>query len=313
MVFCPAATFAVYAIDARLRGHASLDTTKAFTSLALIMLVSQPVSRLLCAIPNAASSIGCFDRIQEYLLSRSFSDTRTLLQRTENVEVGNGRFCDTDSQLSFEALTHEELDEAMIVMKDITIRLGDSPMSILENINVQFQKGKLAIIAGPIASGKSPLLKALLGELQPSTGEITMRSKIIAYCSQIPWLPNNTIHDIICEPSTNDTDGERYRTVIGACALYNDLLAMPDGDQSLAGTRGSALSGGQKARVALARAIYARADILLLDDVLSGLDGNTKGLVVERLFGKEGLCRKLGMTVVLVTHAGECFGEERRY
>jgi ATP-binding cassette subfamily C (CFTR/MRP) protein 1 len=305
MVFCPAAAFAVYAIDASLRGQASLDTTKAFTSLALIMLVSQPVSRLLCAIPNAASSIGCFDRIQEYLLSRSFSDARTLLRKAENIDVGTSRFCDTDSQLSFEVITQGELDKSMIVMNNVTIRLADSPVPILENINVKFQKGKLAIITGPIASGKSTLLKSLLGELQPSSGEITIRSNSIAYCSQIPWLPNNAIHNIICESSTSDIDGEWYRTVIGACALYSDLLAMADGDQTVVGTRGSSLSGGQKLRVALARAVYARADVLLLDDVLSCLDERTKGFVVERLFGTEGLCRKLGITVVLVTHAGK--------
>ena len=79
--------------------------------------------------------------------------------------------------------------------------------------------------------------------------------------------------------------------------------AVPDGDASLIGSKGISLSGGQKQRLAVARAIYSRKRILLLDDVLSGLDGKTEQMIFYHVFGAEGLCRKFGITVLLATHA----------
>ena len=131
----------------------------------------------------------------------------------------------------------------------------------------------------------------------------------MAYCSQSPWLLNTSIQQSITGLKEQSAlDEQWYRSVITACALDDDMSQFPDGDQSVIGSRGFTLSGGQKQRLALARTVYSRPDIALLDDVLSALDANTERTVVDRLFGSLGLFRKCGTTVVLVTHGNRHFG-----
>ncbi|KUJ09683.1 uncharacterized protein LY89DRAFT_761311 [Mollisia scopiformis] len=305
MIFSPAATFAVYAVQARLQDQESLNAIKIFTSLALIMLVSQQTSRFLNAIPNAVSSFGWFNNIQVFLLSRSFSDRR-ILSKDGNLQVGNGHFADTDSQLSFEFIPRSGTDESVVLMEHVTIRFDEISVPVLYDVNIRFARGEITMITGPIGSGKTAVLKTLLGEFEPSEGRISIRTKNIAYCSQAPWLPNGTIRDVICGSRyIEHIDEEWYKTVVQACGLYPDLLAMPEGDRTLVGTRGAASSDSQKQRLALARALYSRPDIFILDDVLSGVGKATKDMVLKRLFGREGLFHRLSATVILATSAVE--------
>jgi ATP-binding cassette subfamily C (CFTR/MRP) protein 1 len=148
----------------------------------------------------------------------------------------------------------------------------------------------------------------------------------MGYCAQTPWLQNGTIQQNICGfIDESDIDKVWYRTVLYACALEQDMALLDEGDQSMVGSKGVTLSGGQRQRVvgvldclrrmdanklqALARAVYARLNIVLLDDVLSALDSNTERQIVERLLGANGMFRKLGTTVVLVTHSSKLFPE----
>ncbi|KAG6855558.1 hypothetical protein H0H87_001039 [Tephrocybe sp. NHM501043] len=202
----------------------------------------------------------------------------------------------------------------------------------LRDVNVRFPEGELTVITGPTASGKTALLMALLGEmtLLPSTppGKLIMSKRptslyeenkaltnSISYASQSPWLQHQTIRSNILfsssSPSSNQTlnqtqppyDAERYAAVLHACCLTPDLEQLEDGDLTEIGARGVSLSGGQKARVALARAVYSRARWVVLDDPLSAVDSGTAGAIVERLFGERGEGGLLnGRTVILVTH-----------
>ncbi|KAG5917259.1 hypothetical protein E4U42_007319 [Claviceps africana] len=165
----------------------------------------------------------------------------------------------------------------------------------LEDVTLDFVHGGLNVVAGPSGSGKSTLLLAILGETYLEGGCVTAPADI-AYASQTSWLQNQTIRDNILFGS--DMERARYDGVLAACCLPEDLRELPAGDQTWAGENGTSLSGGQKARVALARALYSKAPLLLLDDVFSALDAKTSAGVWKHCF-----CGDLlkGRTVVLVT------------
>jgi ABC-type multidrug transport system fused ATPase/permease subunit len=149
---------------------------------------------------------------------------------------------------------------------------------------------------------------ALLGEMTPLGGRLLMskdagsydaagNAQAISYAAQAPWLRHQSIRENILFGAPFDE--ERYDAVVDACALAPDLRVLEDGDATEIGARGVSLSGGQKARVALARAVYARTRYVLLDDPLSAVDAHTARALVERLLGGPLLA---GRTVVLVTH-----------
>ncbi|KAH9081540.1 hypothetical protein EDB83DRAFT_2214476 [Lactarius deliciosus] len=178
----------------------------------------------------------------------------------------------------------------------------------LRDINITFPERQLTVVTGPTASGKTALLMALLGEMTTLSGTIILskRSSLVddfglthtvAYAAQSPWLRHQTIKDNILFGYPYDE--ARYNAVVEACALKPDLEVLEDGDATEIGARGVSLSGGQKARVALARAVYAPAKYVLLDDPLSAVDSHTARFLLEKLFCGPLLANR---TVILVTH-----------
>ncbi|THX27560.1 P-loop containing nucleoside triphosphate hydrolase protein [Aureobasidium pullulans] len=153
-----------------------------------------------------------------------------------------------------------------------------------------------------LGSGKSTLLKAILGELKITQGSISAPG-IIAYCDQLPWLWNTTVDENITGP--HERDEIWLQRVLWACGLDQDMQHMSKG--STVGEGGSSLSGGQKNRVSLARAVYSRAKLVLLDDILSGLDSRTELLVFSRVFGPYGLLKANGCTIALATNSKRWF------
>ncbi|KAK1144470.1 hypothetical protein N8T08_005343 [Aspergillus melleus] len=167
---------------------------------------------------------------------------------------------------------------------------------VLSDVNVKISQG-LTVICGKVGAGKTALLQALLGELDRIDGVAHISNEMVGYCSQTPWLQSMSIRDNILFSSPYDE--QRYKRVLDACALLPDLANFKHGDLSFVGENGVGLSGGQKARVALARAVYSAANILLLDDPLSALDHNTAETIVRRCFSGPLMQNR---TVVLVTH-----------
>ncbi|TCD65592.1 hypothetical protein EIP91_002477 [Steccherinum ochraceum] len=179
----------------------------------------------------------------------------------------------------------------------------------LKDISVMFPEGELTVVTGPTASGKTALLMALLGELTRLQGTLVLAKRprvadsatglahSISYAAQSPWLRHQSIRDNILFGYPYDE--KRYTDVVECCALLPDLKIFEDGDATEIGARGVSLSGGQKARVALARAVYAPTKYVLLDDPLSAVDSHTSRFLYERLF--QGPLMK-NRTVVLVTH-----------
>ncbi|KAE8385473.1 P-loop containing nucleoside triphosphate hydrolase protein [Aspergillus alliaceus] len=170
----------------------------------------------------------------------------------------------------------------------------------LHNINLEFPSGELSIIYGQTGSGKTLLLSAILGEADLLGGSIEAPSvaegQPVAFVSQTPWLQSATVKENILFGSSFNQ--ERYTKVLGVCALSLDLAALPNGDETQIGPKGVKLSGGQRARVALARAIYSGATLLVLDDIFSALDASVSKDILQALTGE--LCN--GRTRILVTY-----------
>jgi ABC-type multidrug transport system fused ATPase/permease subunit len=202
-----------------------------------------------------------------------------------------------------------------------TLTAGKASRCILHDITLQILQGQLVIISGEVGSGKSSLLQAILGEMYavpsilpsgtlPGSGRPArdleqledlshhlVRAQIIGYCPQEPYIINASLRDNILFHTPMDE--ARYQEVLKATALIDDLAQMPDGDMTEIGSKGINLSGGQKARVALARALYSEAALLLLDDPLSAVDAS-----VGRILFEGAICGPLGRgrTRILVTH-----------
>ncbi|KAL6725064.1 hypothetical protein Aduo_019884 [Ancylostoma duodenale] len=165
----------------------------------------------------------------------------------------------------------------------------------VRNLSFEAKPGDLVAVIGPVGAGKSSLLSSLLCEARRVTGTLSISGKV-AYCSQDSWIFSGTIRDNIL--FGYEFDQEKYRKALEISALNNDIAQFPRGDAVLVGDRGTSLSGGQKARIALARAIYSDADVFLLDDPLSAVDATVGRFLFEKC-----ICGHLrNKIVVLVTH-----------
>ncbi|KAH8653767.1 ABC transporter [Xylariales sp. PMI_506] len=303
-IFSPVLTLVIYAVQANLRGEGSIDANLVFTSLAMINMVTNPANSLMVLVPRVASFIARFDRIQKYLVSPDRQDQREIFDgsnRHDNHTEGNG-FNHLSDHLSTSMNTTKDID-TVISIAETTLRPASTADPVLSNISVTIKKGSLVVCLGAVGTGKTTLAKALLGDVPPDLGTIKTAFDSIAYCAQTAWLTNGKIQDIICSDDDRERDPEWYRRVVHACDLEEDLLQLPNGDQTVVGSRGITLSGGQKQRVALARAVYARRDMIILDDVLSALDATTEAHIFTNLMGSKGLFKELDTTVLLITHS----------
>ncbi|KAM3502929.1 hypothetical protein MY10362_004526 [Beauveria mimosiformis] len=266
-LFGPAITLIFYAVQAQILGAKHVDTEMVFTSLAIIDIVATPANNLLGILPEVASVLASFDRIQTYLMIPRRVDRRQFIETIIPVS-GQG---------PVSALPGAPISKRAVELDNISIRPASTADLVLKNISTVWKRGDLVVISGSVGSGKTSLAKALLGELSQDSGVIQTAYKTVAYCAQAAWLVNGTAKEVICGP------GHGRRTFDEEC-------------------RGITLSGGQKQRIALARAIFARQDLIILDDTLSALDSSTQRHITNNLFGPNGLFKELGTTVVLITH-----------
>ncbi|KAH7198422.1 P-loop containing nucleoside triphosphate hydrolase protein [Fusarium flagelliforme] len=242
-------------------------TTLAFTSLSLVSLVTQPLVMFLVSLMQIAGVMAGCGRIQAFLLLKEQDMMVTK-------DPGNG---------------------LAIVIEDASFHTDDGS-TLLTDINLRVPRGSINMVVGKVGSGKSSLLKAIIGENLPSQGTVKSETSP-AYCDQVPWLRNTTIRKNIIGQS--EPDEKWLSTVIHFCALEEDLTQLPHGRETIVGSGGMALSGGQKQRIALARAVYSRNNLVVLDDVFSSLDKTTADTVFHRILGENGLLR--ASTVILTT------------
>jgi len=209
--------------------------------------------------------------------------------------------------------TAEELQPDAVILRGAVDEQGDESISVkdgtfswdryanrnaLEDINFTAAKGELTCIVGRVGAGKSSFLQAILGDLWKVKGRVVIHGST-AYVAQQPWVMNASVKDNIL--FGHRYDSMFYEQTVKACALLEDFAQLPDGDETEVGERGISLSGGQKARLTLARAVYARADIYLLDDCLSAVDQHVGRHLIDNVFGPKGLLN--GKTRVLATNS----------
>ncbi|KAL2015583.1 hypothetical protein VTK56DRAFT_5216 [Thermocarpiscus australiensis] len=305
----PLATFATFIIISQSTGQ-PLDVPSAYTSLSLIYLLSEPMVTVIRTIPMVSAALACFDRIRNFLLSESCNDHRVPMYQggspkestspEGSITPAQGDIAPREvQQPNEEQSLHSGAPLMAISNASFGWMSGEPP--ILSNISCTIRKSQFTFIIGNVGSGKSTLMKAMLGEIKPSKGFVCTAARKIAFVSQHPWIQNLTIRQNILGVSTYDEGW--YNKVVHACALEQDLADLPDKDATKTGSGGVSLSGGQKQRVALARAVYSRQDVAFLDDVFAGQDAATEEHIHQNLFAEKGLFREMGTTVVCITNS----------
>ncbi|RLV92365.1 Bile pigment transporter 1 [Spathaspora sp. JA1] len=256
-----------------------------FPALALLNLLSSPLLQLPMVITSMIEASVAITRVRDFLISDEIDESMILrlttpINNEPVINITNANFHWTREKYSDTA---------------------DTEPYTLKNINFSVNKGELSCIVGKVGSGKTSFLHALLGQLiitkgNKSSSPLVSISGSIAYCSQQPWIMNASVKENILFGCR--FDDKFYQETISACQLLPDLAILPDGDDTQVGEKGVSLSGGQRARLALARAVYARADVYLLDDILSAVDSHVGNQIIELVL--TGLLR--GKCIILCTN-----------
>ena len=264
----------------------SLTPVNVFTLLSFFNLL-----RLGVCMNVSYASIQTYDayvslsRIQEFLLLNNLNSTNTTINHRGGTEDMFSPGISTENQ-EVAILRVRNFNQHQNYLKD---------ESFQRDIDFTAKKGSLTVITGSVGSGKSTLLSAIAGEIPDQNWAITYNGTVV-YVPQIAWIFSGTIRENIL--FGEQYEEWKYNRVIEACALTEDIEKFPDCDQTIVGERGVVLSGGQRARVSLARAVYAEGDLYLLDDPFSALD-----LKVAQHIFRECIKGLLGQkTRLLTTH-----------
>lgn len=220
----PLATFATFVIVSKSTGQ-PLNTESAYTSLSLIYLLSEPLVVVFRTIPFVSAALACFSRIQHYLLSESYTDYRRPL-----------------SERDHHPSQDDEKGDTLVAISGASFGWVPGKPDILNDITVHIRQSCFTFVVGPVGSGKSTLMRAILGEVPLRAGSIHADPGNIAFVGQEPWIQNLTIRQNILGSASYDA--EWYGNVVHACGLKQDLGELPDGDATRAGSAGFSLSGG---------------------------------------------------------------------
>ncbi|KAK3357106.1 ABC transporter type 1, transmembrane domain-containing protein [Lasiosphaeria hispida] len=253
-------TFAVFVLTR----DEPLTTQIVFPALALFNLLTFPLAVLPMVITSIIEASVAVGRLTSYLMAEEVQSDAVIVKPAV-----------------------QEIGEETILIRDGTFSWNrHEGKNILHDINFSANKGELSCIVGRVGAGKSSFLQSILGDLWKIKGGVVVHGSV-AYVSQTPWIMNATVKDNIIFGFRYDSNF--YEKTVKACALLDDFTQLPDGDETVVGERGISLSGGQKARVALARAVYARADVYLLDDCLSAVDSHVGRHLIDNVLGPKGL------------------------
>ena len=332
------ATFTVYVWS----GH-QLDVASALTSLSLFDILRFPLFMLPQIINNTVEAMVAVGRVEAFLnaqehvkigpsdllrepsirlagvtaayeskkpkVSPGMDDKERALNELEwEKALLQAQLEDTERQL--QTMEQRDGEDTLRSLSMHTQENGDrNAMSLLclRRIDFTLEPGELVAVVGSVGCGKTSFLNAILGEVKELRGETAVRGSL-SYFSQTPFIMNATLRDnILFGHLGEEVDEKLYQRALSCCALTQDLELLEDGDMTEIGEKGITLSGGQKARVALARAVYHRADCTLIDDALSAVDAHVAKELFEEAILNELLCdpeeTSVRRSVILVTNA----------
>lgn len=247
-----------------------LDPATAFVSLSLFNILKQPLNQLPTCISELVQSHVSLKRLRDFL---------------------------SCEELSPDDVSHVTDEGIAISVQNGTFTWDKTRPPTLTGIDLAVKRGQLVAVVGPVGAGKSSLLSAFLGEMRKLEGSVALKGTV-AYVAQQAWVQNRPLRD--CVVFDNPDDPKRYRKIVKACALKPDIDMLPAKDATEIGEKGVNLSGGQKLRVTLARAVYHDADVYLLDDPLSAVDAHVGKHIFWKVVSHSGLLSK--KTRVMVTH-----------
>jgi ABC-type lipoprotein export system ATPase subunit len=240
-----------------------LTISKAFTAFALFVLVNKPLTVILIAVPLVTSSATSFQRIQDYLNGKERRDMRLTPGKSPSgqppatSETGGatgapstpskGEKMGLEEAERVGGTTTPSIGKNIIASIDGKFSWADAAEPVIDIRGLEIPSHTFTLLLGTVGCGKSTLVKALLGEISSFQGTIYANYSNVAYCSQSPWISNETVQKTIVGAA--DFNESWYEEVIRACALEKDVQDWLEGDQTIAGTMGISLSGGQRQRL----------------------------------------------------------------
>ncbi|XP_067906630.1 cystic fibrosis transmembrane conductance regulator isoform X1 [Heterodontus francisci] len=296
----------------------TIKLRRIFTTISYNIVLRMTVTRQFpSSIQTWYDSLGAIRKIQDFLHKDEHKSVEYNLTTKEVEMVNVTASWDEGIGELFEKVKQNDTERKMANGDDglffSNFSLHVTP--VLKNISFKLGKGELLAVAGSTGSGKSSLLMMIMGELEPSEGKIKHSGRI-SFSPQVPWIMPGTIKENIIFGLSYDE--YRYTSVINACQLEEDITVFPNKDKTVLGDGGITLSGGQRARISLARALYKDADLYLLDSPFSHLDVTTEKDIFESCLCKL-MVNKIRILVtsklehlkkadkILLLHEGHCY------
>ena len=265
-VITPIATTIATIVAFTWMGH-RLSVTNAFVLVMVNYVAAHGIRLMPVCFRDLVQGKIALKRLQIILRSDERHEYVTLTSDLNNAIEFHNASLSPDSKMS--STLFKDMQVSNTSFQDGITLLGVHGRACLTDLNLTIPRGKLVAIVGSIASGKSSLFAGLLGQLKLLAGRVSM-SGSVTYVAQEPWLLDTSLRRNITFYGSFDTN--RYYHTISACGLTKDISSLHQGDETVIGESGTKLSGGQRARVAIARAFYADRDVYLFDEPLASID-----------------------------------------
>ena len=284
--------------------HHQLTAAPVFSSLALFNSLRLPLNLLPLVIGQVTDAYASLGRIQEFLLAEErvedtiwdedmepavdVQDASFTWERTADVAKDRVAVFQSTAQIKDDKEKAKmDTKQAKKAAKNATPEKEEDSASEqtqlepfkLQDLNFTVGRNELLAVIGTVGSGKSSLLAALAGDMRLTSGKMKLGASR-AFCPQYAWIQNATLKENILFGKPYDP--KWYNEVIDACALRPDLEILPAGDRTEIGERGITVSGGQKQRLNISRAIYFDADLILMDDPLSAVDAHVGRHIMDK-------------------------------